>query len=153
MGEFPTRHQLLFRFSRTLAAQFVCFNSVRSVSQNEKVSHMKNFLNDESGVIISAELVLVLTICVIGVIVGLSHVVVAVNQELTDVAKAIGSLNQSFKYTGFKCCTHGADPVKSTSNTPGSAFSDGSDVCDDATCANCDPVTCDVSVESKASGT
>ena len=50
---------------------------------------LKNFWNDENGFVISAELVLVLTIAVIGVIVGLSHVAMAVNQELTDVANAI----------------------------------------------------------------
>ena len=39
-------------------------------------------MNDEAGVIISAELVLVLTIGVLAMIVGLSEVAVAINTEL-----------------------------------------------------------------------
>ena len=58
---------------------------------------------EENGFIISAELVLVLTIAVLAMIVGLSEVAVAVNTELNDVSNAIGSLNQSYAYTGFAC--------------------------------------------------
>ena len=68
-------------------------------------------LNDESGMIISAELVLVLTICVLGIIVGLTSVVVAVNTELLDVAHAIGSLNQTFSLPGFTGCKKGGIPI------------------------------------------
>ena len=88
---------------------------------------LKNFLNDEAGVIISAELVLVLTICVLGVIVGLSSVVVAVNEELQDTAHAIGVLNQSFGFTGFAGCQKGGNPI---SYTFGAVNTDGIDDCD-----------------------
>lgn len=88
---------------------------------------LKNFWNDEAGVIISAELVLVLTICVLGVIVGLSSVVVAVNTELVDTAHAIGVLNQSFGFTGFTGCKKGGNPI---SYTFGAVNTDGVDVCD-----------------------
>ena len=94
---------------------------------------LKNFWNDESGVIISAELVLVLTICVLGVIVGLSSVVVAVNEELQDTAHAIGVLNQSFAYPGFTGCKKGGSPI---SYTFGAVNTDGVDDCDCAT--SCD---------------
>ncbi len=94
---------------------------------------MKSFWNDESGVIISAELVLVLTICVLGVIVGLSSVVVAVNEELQDVAHAIGVLNQSFCYTGFTGCKKNGNPL---SCVYGAANTDGPDDCDCA--SSCD---------------
>ena len=57
--------------------------------------------NNESGMVVSAELVLVLTIAVIGMIVGLSEVAVAVNTELNDVSNAIGALDQSFFFTGL----------------------------------------------------
>ena len=56
--------------------------------------------NDEAGFVISAELVLVLTIAVLAMIVGLSEVAVAVNTELNDISNAIGSLNQD-KATNF----------------------------------------------------
>ena len=62
---------------------------------------LMNLLNDEAGVIISAEIVLVLTIAVLAMIVGLSEVAVAVNTELNDVSNAIGALNQSYSFTGF----------------------------------------------------
>ena len=62
---------------------------------------LKQLWSDESGFIISAELVMVATILVIGLIVGLSEVQHAVVGELNDVADAIGSANQSFGYSGF----------------------------------------------------
>ena len=46
---------------------------------------MRKLFSDESGAVISAELALVLTILVLGVIVGLSEVAVAVNTELNDI--------------------------------------------------------------------
>lgn len=68
---------------------------------------LKNLLNDESGVIVSAEIILVLTIGVLAMIVGLSEVAVAVNTELNDVSNAIGALNQSYSYTGFCAQSNG----------------------------------------------
>lgn len=62
---------------------------------------MRNLLHDESGFIVSAELVLLSTILVIGLIVGLSSIQHAVVAELNDVGDAIGSLNQSYWFTGF----------------------------------------------------
>jgi len=96
---------------------------------------MRNFWNDESGLIISAELVLVLTICVLGVIVGLSSVAVAINTELLDTAHAIGSLNQSFAVPGFVGCKKGGNPI---SYTLGSVNTDAPDDCDCAT--SCDMI-------------
>jgi hypothetical protein len=48
---------------------------------------------DEAGFILSAELVLIATIIVIGLVVGLSEISSAVNAELFDVARSYGSLN------------------------------------------------------------
>ena len=62
---------------------------------------LRNFWNDESGFIVSAELVLVATIVVIGLLVGLVEVQWGVVGELNDVGDAIGSLNQSFQFCGF----------------------------------------------------
>lgn len=47
--------------------------------------------DDERGVIISSEIVLVGTILVIGALVGLAAVSYAVNQELNDVANAVSA--------------------------------------------------------------
>jgi len=100
---------------------------------------LNKFMNDESGLIISAELVLVLTICVLGVIVGLSSVVVAVNEELLDVAHAIGSLNQSYGVPGFTGCKKGGAPI---SYTYGSTNTDTPDDCDCA--SSCDMIAAGV---------
>ena len=101
---------------------------------------LRSLVKDEAGFIISAELVLVATILVIGMIVGLSEVQHAVVQELNDVADAIGSLNQSYSFSGFsaKKSGNGGNGVKSFTN--GSAFVDLSDDCDNNQC----DLTCDV---------
>jgi Flp pilus assembly pilin Flp len=57
---------------------------------------IKQFWADESGFLISAELVLVSTITVLGMVVGLAEIMVAITAELDDVGAAFGSLNQSF---------------------------------------------------------
>lgn len=57
-------------------------------------------LRDEAGFIISAELILVVTITVLATVVGLTEVSGAINNELVDVANAFGSLNQSFSANG-----------------------------------------------------
>jgi hypothetical protein len=88
---------------------------------------------DESGVIISAELVLVLTIAVLAMVVGLTEVAVAVNTELNDISNAFGSLNQSFAYTGFTSICAG----KQKSFVSGGGFTDSIDDCDTNT-------TCDL---------
>jgi len=95
---------------------------------------LKQFMNDESGFVISAELVLVLTIAVLAMIVGLSEVAVAVNTELNDISNAIGALNQSYAYTGFL-----GNGGKSKSYYAGSRFEDAIDDCDLNT--TCDLVT------------
>ncbi|MBI1315150.1 branched-chain amino acid aminotransferase [bacterium] len=83
---------------------------------------MTQLLNDENGFIVSAELVLITTIAVLGLVVGLTEVSYAVNNELEDVASAIGAMNQSFQTSGLKSCMK--------SSTSGSRFSDSADLCD-----------------------
>lgn len=69
---------------------------------------MKNLLNslwcDDSGFVVSAELVLISTLGVIGLVAGLSQVRGAVLGELEDVGDSIRSLDQSYSYGGFKGC-------------------------------------------------
>ena len=89
---------------------------------------LRQLLNDESGVIISAELVLVLTIAVLAMVVGLSEVATAVITELNDVSNAIGSLNQSFGVTGFIGTGGGSNKIKAF--IAGSTFIDMVDDCD-----------------------
>ena len=88
---------------------------------------MKNVIitlvTDEAGFIVSAELVLIATIAVLGMVVGLSEVAVNVNHELEDVGSAFGSLNQSFSVQGLRGCNGGTV-------AHGSRFHDSVDTCD-----------------------
>lgn len=79
---------------------------------------------DEAGFIISAELVLVATIVVIGLIVGLATVRNQIVQELVDVGQAIGSISQSYAYGAVNgAATH------SCGWTDGSGWYDVPDFC------------------------
>ena len=79
-------------------------------------------INDENGFLISAELILVATTAVLGMVVGLSEIAFGINNELEDVGAAFGSVNQSFYVNGAhsegKACTAGSE------------YSDGYDTCD-----------------------
>ncbi|MEI6539895.1 MAG: branched-chain amino acid aminotransferase [Planctomycetota bacterium] len=89
--------------------------------------------NDENGFVVSAELVLVGTILVLGMIVGLTELSFNVNQELEDLGSAIGAINQTYYFTlasGKK------------GEVVGSRFSDYVDECDRA----CD-ITCDTQAQ------
>ena len=102
---------------------------------------LRKLYNDEAGVIISAELVLVLTIAVLAMVVGLSEVAVAINTELNDLSNAFGSIDQSFKYTGFEGNNDGGGTnvgTKIKSSVAGSTFNDREDDCDNNT--SCDLV-------------
>jgi len=79
--------------------------------------------NDEAGFIISAELVLVATIVVIGLIIGLVMVRNQVVQELADVAQAIGSLSQTYCFPGLWVAHHDVAVVD------GSCYYDVKDWC------------------------
>ena len=101
---------------------------------------LRNFWKDESGFIVSTELVFIATICVIGLVVGLSEVAHAVVAELNDVADAVGALNQSYFFTGFVGLKSVGGGTKAV--TFGSVFTDTSDDCDNNQCQiSCQPPT------------
>ena len=77
--------------------------------------------NDEAGAIVSAEIMLVATILVIGVIVGLKSVRDSVVTELADVAQALANVNQSYSYSGVS---------GHHTFTAGAAYTDLADFCD-----------------------
>ncbi|MEW4529472.1 hypothetical protein [Maioricimonas sp. JC845] len=61
-------------------------------------------LSDERGFVISAELVLVSTILVVGLITGLTCVQSAIVAELKEVGGAFTRLDQSYSFTGMRGC-------------------------------------------------
>ncbi len=104
---------------------------------------LKAFRQDEYGVILSAEIVIVGTLLVLGVMTGMVCLQKSVNGELGDFAKAIDCLDQSYSLPGFRksgggygnsngCCAY----------TAGSAFHNNG--CNTA-CRN-DIVGCDAQV-------
>lgn len=98
---------------------------------------LHSLLIDESGFIISAELVLVATLLVIGLIVGLAEVQHAVVSELNDVADAVGSANQTYYYGGFskRAQFRRRSFLGVKAFTRGSVFIDRADECDRNQCA------------------
>lgn len=86
----------------------------------EMRAHLSSLWTDEAGFIVSAELVLLGTLLVVGLIAGLSCVQESVIGEYQDVAGAIRSLDQSYAFQGM----HGgiALPCCTGSWTAGSAF-------------------------------
>ena len=82
---------------------------------------LRQLWNDETGAIVSAEIMLIGTILVIGVIVGLKSLRDAVTTELADLAQAFANVNQSYSYSGV--CGH-------ASYSGGGSFQDQQDFCD-----------------------
>jgi len=87
---------------------------------------IKNFLSDENGLIVSAEIVLVATILVLGMVVVLAELQSAIEGELSDTATAFGNVDQSYSTSGWV-------PYKVSggikSRTYGSSYYDVPDEC------------------------
>lgn len=64
----------------------------------------KDLWNDDRGAVLSAEVVTVGTVAVLGAITGLSVAANAVDGEMKDFAYAIRSLDQSYAVAGHKSC-------------------------------------------------
>lgn len=78
---------------------------------------------EESGAIVSAEVILIASILVIGVIVGLKSVRDAVVSEWADVGQALANIDQSYWFSAT-AGHHGF--------TGGGQFNDLADFCDQA---------------------
>ncbi len=65
---------------------------------------IENLWQDECGLILSAEAVMIGTLGVLGAVVGLNAAGTAVDQELKEFAGAIRSLDQSYGYVGHQSC-------------------------------------------------
>lgn len=69
---------------------------------------MKKQQKKQAGFIVSAELILIATILVIGLIVGMVAIRDATVAEMEDVAEAIGALDQSYFFNGVEDSLTGA---------------------------------------------
>ena len=86
---------------------------------------LQKLWKDEAGFIISAELVLVATILVIGMITGLVVLRNQVVQELADLGASLGMISQGYEYTGVSK----ADATTTFAVTDGSGWDDLVDEC------------------------
>jgi hypothetical protein len=100
---------------------------------------LKKLWNDEVGVILSAELVLIATILVIGMIVGLVELQCAVVAELSDLGDAIGNLDQSYITSGITSFKSYGGGIKGA--VSGARYNDRADVCDCNSIIVCDPAS------------
>src|SRR5579871_1160429 len=86
------------------------------------MSHfLRRLWNDEAGFIVSAELVLIATVVLIGLIIGLATLRDDIVNELADVGDAFSELNQSYSYAGI---------TAHSSSVSGGNFSDLADFCE-----------------------
>lgn len=76
---------------------------------------LKALRQDEHGVILSAEIVIIGSLLVIGLITGLTCLQKSVNGELQDLAGAIGALDQTYSFSAHRkagyngqCCAYTA---------------------------------------------
>ncbi len=83
---------------------------------------------DETAFIISAEMLLIATIVVLGLIVGLTTVRDTMITELGDTAASLGQINQSFSYGGL---------TGHSSSLAGSFFNDTLDPTASSSSATC----------------
>jgi len=83
---------------------------------------MRQLWQDEAGVIVSTEIILVLMILVFGLIAGMVALRDGVAQELADAGQMVNSLNQSYSFLGHTFTTE--TPAVVTASTPSSLFAD-----------------------------
>ena len=87
---------------------------------------MRKLFNDEYGFIVSAELMLMITLMFCMAAVGWAAVRDALVNELNDVSHAIGAVSQSYHVTGFrKAKNYGVH-----ADCKGFGFNDDADECD-----------------------
>ena len=91
------------------------------------MSLLNRLWSDDSGFIVSAELVLIATVVLIGLIVGLATLRDDMVNELADVADAFSELNQSYSFAGI---------TGHSSSVSGTFFSDRADFCETGTNVN-----------------
>src|SRR5438132_9052890 len=70
---------------------------------------MWNLWRDDAGAIIATEYLFVVTILVIGIVVGLAGLRDAINTELTELGNAILALSQGYTISGTSGCCASTD--------------------------------------------
>ena len=114
---------------------------------------LKRFWHDQRGVVATTDLILIATILVLGTIVGLATLRNSVVQEFGDLATAIGSLNQSYSYSGNVAGDpDSTDPNAFYATVEKSSYTDEPDFCDGTDGAGTPPAGMNVTVGPKKEG-
>lgn len=103
--------------------------------------NLKHLWRDQSGVVNTTDVILMTAILAIGMIVGLVSLRNQVVQELTDVASAVGFLNQGYSYEGNVSNTD-LDPNQEwlgTHEFAGSSYDDKPDFGEEVDVAGAEP--------------
>ena len=103
---------------------------------------LHKFRDDEYGVAVSTEIILLMMILVFGVIAGNVSLRDAVNQEAADTGLAINNINQSYSYAG--------NTIVGVGTVSGSEFADLSDENDGVDTAGTEPAGLSIVVPSPA---
>jgi Flp pilus assembly pilin Flp len=85
---------------------------------------------DQRGVALSAELVLVMTIVILGALVGLATFRDSLTSEFADSGAAVGSLDQSYSYNEI-VINETFDTIQVDATVAGSSYADASDFCEE----------------------
>lgn len=91
-------------------------------------SLQRTFAGDETGFIVSAELILILTLFICAAAVGFGVVKDAIATELNDISDAIGAVDQSYNVSGIQAPRDEENGFHGTCS--GFGFVDGQDQCD-----------------------
>jgi Flp pilus assembly pilin Flp len=67
---------------------------------------LRQLWQDDQGAVLATEYLFLVTILILGLVVGLSNLRTAINAELTELGNAILALNLSFSFSGLTgCCS------------------------------------------------
>ena len=92
---------------------------LRAMYQTKRITRL--IINDQAGAAVSAELIVLVTIVLIGMVVATSSTRDAIVGELSDLSGAVQDSNQSFSYNGI---------FGNSSSLAGSQFGDSLDISD-----------------------
>lgn len=90
---------------------------------------LARLIRDENGFIVSAELMLVVTLMFCAAAVGFSALRDALVNELNDISHAIGAVSQTYHVTGLKKARSGCG-CEVHARCAGFGFNDDADECD-----------------------
>lgn len=91
------------------------------------MTRIKQLWRDQRGFVATTDLILIVSIAVLGMIVGLVTFRNSVVQEFGDLATALGRLNQSYTYTGNVYDPDPEDEESAYAEVVGSSYVDQPD--------------------------